>query len=124
MLSEDPSAQLVDVRTMAEWTYVGTPDLSALGKRALLVELQRFPEGDMNPKFSEQIAKALPNADAPVLFLCRSGARSAAAAAMMTARGYAKCFNVAAGFEGEADGTRHRGAVNGWKAADLPWVQS
>ena len=29
-----PGAQLIDVRTRAEWTYVGIPDLGAIGKRA------------------------------------------------------------------------------------------
>ena len=32
MLSDDGQAALVDVRTKAEWTYVGVPDLSGLGK--------------------------------------------------------------------------------------------
>ena len=124
MLSEDPAAVLVDVRTMAEWTYVGTPDLSSLGKRPVLVEWQRYPDFGLNPQFSEQLTKAVPDPQAPVLFLCRSGVRSAAAAAVMTARGYAQCFNVAAGFEGDADAGRHRGQTSGWKVAGLPWVQS
>jgi hypothetical protein len=42
----------------------------------------------------------------------------------MTAAGYANCFNVAAGFEGRRDEEGHRGKVEGWKAAHLPWVQS
>ena len=124
MLSEDSAAVLVDVRTMAEWTYVGMPDLSSLDKRPALVEWQRFPDFEVNPQFSEQVAKAAPDPKAPVLFLCRSGVRSAAAAAVMTARGYTRCFNVAAGFEGDADDERHRGEIEGWKAAGLPWVQS
>ena len=28
------------------------------------------------------------------------------------------------GFEGDKDGTGHRGTLGGWKAAGLPWVQS
>lgn len=124
LLTEDPKAVLVDVRTMAEWTYVGTPDLSPLGKRPLLIEWQTFPERSLNPGFVADVARAVPDKDVPILFLCRSGARSAAAAAMATARGYTRCYNVAEGFEGDPDEDRHRGASNGWKAAGLPWVQT
>ncbi len=124
LLVEDKNATLVDVRTMAEWTYVGTPDLSTIGKRPLLIEWQTFPDRDTNPDFIATIARAIPNTDIPVLFLCRSGARSAAAAAIATARGYTRCFNVDEGFEGDPDGKRHRGSANGWKAAGLPWVQT
>jgi rhodanese-related sulfurtransferase len=55
--------------------------------------------------------------------LCRSGARSRAAAMAMTAKGYNKCYNVAEGFEGNLDAEQHRGRVSGWKAAGLPWKQ-
>jgi hypothetical protein len=33
LLAANPMAQLVDVRTMAEWSFVGLPDLSALGRQ-------------------------------------------------------------------------------------------
>ena len=35
-LTSGPRSQLVDVRTRAEWTYVGIPDLAPIGKRAVL----------------------------------------------------------------------------------------
>jgi rhodanese-related sulfurtransferase len=41
----------------------------------------------------------------------------------MTAQGYARAFNLAGGFEGGLDPSRHRGRVDGWKAAGLPWMQ-
>ena len=82
----------------------------------------------VNPDFVAAADKALRGAgrgpDAPVYFICRSGARSASAAAAMTAAGYSNCFNVAGGFEGQRDEGGHRGTVDGWKAAGLPWVQS
>ena len=34
------------------------------------------------------------------------------------------CVNVAEGFEGDLDGERHRGNLNGWKARGLSWRQS
>jgi len=74
-----------------------------------------------NPRFGDQLAH-LPR-DAAILFLCRSGARSRAAAIAMTELGFARCYNIAGGFEGDLDGERHRG-VGGWKAAGLPWRQN
>lgn len=124
MLAEQPSVALVDVRTSAEWSYVGIADLSELGKEPLLIEWQVLPELSVNPRFGEQVSEALPDQDAPVIFICRSGARSAAAAAAMTDLGYSQCYNLMGGFEGDPDFDRHRGKMNGWKAAGLPWVQA
>ncbi|MDO8837448.1 MAG: rhodanese-like domain-containing protein [Parvibaculum sp.] len=126
MLGADPKATLVDVRTRAEWSFVGVPDLSGLGKEPMLLEWQVFPAMERNPRFADDLASALgPDMkDSPVFFLCRSGARSRAAAIALTAAGFGRCFNIAGGFEGDLDSTRHRGARNGWKAMGLPWAQS
>lgn len=127
ILSNEPGAALVDVRTTAEWTYVGLPDLSATKAPFLRIEWQTYPSNEINPAFvataDEALRRAGSSPDAPVFFLCRSGARSAAAAAAMTQAGYSRCYNVAGGFEGRRDESGHRGSVEGWKAADLPWVQ-
>jgi rhodanese-related sulfurtransferase len=126
-LQSDPKAQLIDVRTVAEWNFVGLPDLAKLGRRVHCVEWQSFPGGGQNPGFTAEAAQALAAAGAgkgdPVLLLCRSGARSRAAAIALTAAGYEKALNVAGGFEGDVDGEGHRGNLNGWKAAGLPWRQ-
>jgi rhodanese-related sulfurtransferase len=118
---------LVDVRTMAEWNFVGLPDLSSLGRRVHCVEWQSFPTMAVNPAFAAEAEAAVTAAGAdketPILFLCRSGARSRAAAVALAAQGFAKAFNVAGGFEGDPDEMRHRGNLNGWKAAKLPWRQ-
>ena len=37
-LKSDSRSVLIDVRTIAEWAYVGLPDLSSIGKRPVLVE--------------------------------------------------------------------------------------
>ena len=127
-LSKEKGAALVDVRTAAEWNYVGMPDLSSAGAPLLRVEWQMFPSGAINPAFVDTLDAALREAgsgrDAPIFFICRSGARSAAAAAAMTAAGYSRCYNLAGGFEGPRDAEGHRGTLEGWKAANLPWVQS
>ena len=123
ILESDPRAVLVDVRTQAEWAYVGVPDLSAIGRQPVFVQWALFPTMSVNPHFADQVSAAGLAPDAPVLFLCRSGVRSRAAAIAMTARGFAPCYNVATGFEGDHDARRHRGVVAGWKVAGLPWVQ-
>jgi rhodanese-related sulfurtransferase len=122
-LTADPNAQLVDVRTMAEWNFVGLPDLSGLGRRVHCVEWQSFPSGAPNPGFVAEAAGVLSDKAAPVLLLCRSGARSRAAAIALTRAGFGQAFNIAGGFEGDVDGQGHRGHRNGWKADGLPWRQ-
>ncbi|GAA2063073.1 rhodanese-like domain-containing protein [Williamsia deligens] len=123
LLSEDPDAVLVDVRTQAEWNYVGIPDLSSLGKRTVLVEWVGFPGGSRNPRFVEQLREAGVTDDTTVLFLCRSGQRSIGAAESATSDGVGRAYNIAEGFEGGLDADGHRGAA-GWKAQGLPWRQS
>ena len=123
-----PKSQLIDVRTRAEWTYVGLPDLGSIGKRPVLVEWQTFPDQAIDPRFAERLIGEL-NAlgvekDADLYFICRSGGRSLAAAQVMAELGYRACHNVAGGFEGPLDDDRHRGSVSGWKAVGLPWLQS
>ena len=117
----DPDVRLIDVRTQAEWAFVGTPDLAESG-RAAFAEWQTFPGGTPNPAFLDELARVAPPGSA-VFFLCRSGGRSASAARAATAAGYAHAYNVADGFEGPHDGDGHRGTVAGWKAEGLPWRQ-
>lgn len=128
LLAADPRAQLVDVRTMAEWSFVGLPDLSALGRQTHRIQWQDFPAMAINPGFAAEAATAVTAAGAapetPVLMLCRSGARSRAAAVALTGLGFSKAYNIAGGFEGDLDAERHRGRSNGWKAAGLPWRQN
>lgn len=118
-----PHAVLVDVRTQAEWNFVGVPNLSSVSKQPLFIEWQIFPTMELNASFVDMVIAAAPDKLAPLYFLCRSGARSKSAAVSMTQAGYVNCFNIAPGFEGPHDGEQHRGSVEGWKASDLPWVQ-
>ena len=126
-LKDDAASVLIDVRTRAEWAFVGLPDLSSIGKRAVLVEWQGFPDNQVNKAFVENVAEALATIgaqkDSQLFFICRSGGRSLNAARAMAAAGYSRCFNVADGFEGPLDPNRHRGTLGGWKAKGLPWVQ-
>ena len=123
-LAADSRAQLVDVRTLAEWNFVGLPDLSSLGRQVHCIEWQQVPSGARNPGFVAEATQVLGDKDAPVMLLCRSGGRSRAAAIALTEAGYSQAFNVGDGFEGDVDEQGHRGNRNGWKATNLPWRQS
>jgi len=123
MLEDNERAVLIDCRTAAEWRFVGVPDLAPIGKQVLLVEVQRYPDGAPNPDFVDDVKGLGVEPDQPLLFICRSGARSRNAAMMMTAAGFGPCYNVAEGFEGDKDGEGHRGRAGGWKLAGLPWRQ-
>jgi rhodanese-related sulfurtransferase len=122
-LQKDPQAQLVDVRTDAEWTYVGLTDLAAAGKQPVLIPWQIFPKMEVNTGFVEQLRQAGFTPEHHIYFLCRSGVRSLAAAQAAQAAGFPNVFNVADGFEGNPDGEGHRGRLAGWKASGLPWRQ-
>lgn len=127
-LRDDEDAILVDCRTIAEWTFVGIPDLSMLDKKPLFIEWQKFPSMEVNMLFTDILEEALGDSQAseatPIYFLCRSGARSQTAAIAVSALGYQQCYNICEGFEGDKDNNNHRGCVTGWKVAGLPWVQS
>ncbi len=120
----DGDAVLVDVRTRAEWSYVGIPDLSTVGQEVCRIEWVRFPDGTPNPGFLAELEETGVGRDAHVLFLCRSGVRSVAAAEAATAAGWSRAYNVLEGFEGPLDAAGHRGSAAGWKASGLPWRQS
>jgi rhodanese-related sulfurtransferase len=110
-------AKLVDVRTKPELAYVGKIPGS------LAVEWQTYPGGRENPEFLAELAAAVPK-DQPVMFLCRSGARSNAAAEAATRAGWKEAYNILEGFEGDKDANQHRNTVGGWRKAGLPWTQS
>ena len=121
MLADNPNAALIDVRTQAEWNFVGVPALESIGKDVRLVEWIGFPGGQPNPNFLAEATAGLDPAQ-PVLLLCRSGARSDAAARALDGKGFARTYNVVAGFEGALDYGGHR--YGGWKHEGLPWRQN
>ena len=117
LLQENPDTKLVDVRSQAEWSWVGRIP------GAVEIEWQSFPGMQANPNFLEQLSRKV-SKESPVMFICRSGVRSNQAAIAASESGYLNCFNILEGFEGEKDSSGHRGVQGGWKVAGLPWVQS
>lgn len=130
ILSTDNTARLIDVRTRAEWAFVGVPDVGEIAQQPLFIEWSQYPDMSQNPAFAAEVEEALGTENpGPLLFICRSGARSLRAAMAVTGH-YAQkgvttnCLNVAEGFEGDLDASGHRGGHNGWKARGLAWRQS
>lgn len=119
LLLADPSVKLVDVRTNAERDWVGRVDIPATQHAA--VQWNLYPGGTPNPDFLAQLAQVAQKDDV-ILFLCRGAVRSRHAAKLATENGYANCFDVLEGFEGEKDADGHRKNVNGWCKARLPWL--
>lgn len=123
LLSDNPGAALVDVRTDAEWRFVGVPDISGLGRDVVYVQWSGA-DGSRNERFVDELIEAgIKPGSGPVVFLCRSGNRSIGAAELATAAGIAPSYNVLDGFEGHLDDAGHRGG-SGWRAVGLPWTQS
>lgn len=117
MLQQTPAAKLVDVRTRAEWDWVGRIP------GAVEVELLTYPGSRPSQTFIADLERQV-GKDAPVLFICRSGGRSHNAALLASEAGYTECYNVLEGFEGDKDAAGHRNSRGGWRAAGLPWTQS
>jgi rhodanese-related sulfurtransferase len=125
MLSDNPQAVLVDVRTDAEWRFVGVPDLSSLGREVVYIEWNTT-DGTHNGNFAAELRDQIPPAagdeERPVVFLCRSGNRSIGAAEIATEVGITPAYNMLDGFEGHLNAQGHRGET-GWRATGLPWKQ-
>lgn len=122
LLNEVPGAKLVDVRTRPEWLYVGVPDLHSTSATLLQISWHIFPEMKTNEAFAEELRHATSQEDV-LIFVCRSGGRSLAAARAATAAGFSRSYSLRGGFEGPIDDQGHRGTVAGWKFAGLPWRQ-
>lgn len=115
-LFEAGDAVLVDVRSAEERKFVGhvPGTLHVAWMHGLKLARNRRFLGELALKTSK---------DQIVLFICRSGKRSAAAAEAATGAGYVNAFNVQEGFEGDLDERQQRGRSGGWRSWGLPWVQ-
>lgn len=118
LLQQSPAAKLVDVRTRAEWDWVGRIP------GAVEIELLTYPGNRPNAHFVQELERSVDmDKSDPLLFICRSGGRSHNAAMLAHEAGY-ETYNVLEGFEGDKDTSGHRNTKGGWRAAGLPWVQS
>jgi rhodanese-related sulfurtransferase len=115
MLTGDPKAVYVDVRTEAEFE-AGHP------RGALNVPVTSFDPAThrpmLNPDFVTVVSAHVPS-DATILVGCQSGVRSLRACALLAAAGFTAVANVRAGFGGAHD-QMGRIVEPGWADAGLP----
>lgn len=109
-------ALLIDVRTAEERKFVGHVPNTLHVAWATGTSMTR------NPRFARELETKFKK-DQIVLFLCRSGKRSAEAARAAAKAGFINAFNVLEGFEGEIDDKGQRGQLGGWRSHQLPWTQ-
>jgi len=114
VMQNDPSTVLIDVRTKAELELVGYIPF------AKSIEWAFYPGMTANAQFAEQLVDNV-DKSLTVIFICRTGGRSHNAALMAEQLGYKNAYNMAEGFEGEANELKQRTLINGWKHAGLPW---
>lgn len=115
-LAQRGAAVLVDVRSGEERKFVGQVPGTVHVAWATGTSLTR------NPRFVKEL-EAKVKKDQIVLFLCRSGKRSALAAEAAAKAGFEQAYNVLEGFEGELDERQQRGHNDGWRFHGLPWTQ-
>lgn len=123
LLASDPDAFLIDIRTQVEWSYVGVPDLSSIGRETVFVQWLLSQSMSENANFQTELMGQGVTPDKAAIFMCRTVNRSPKAARAMTVKGYQRCYYLRDGFEGSLDDNKHRGVRDGWKAAGLPWCQ-
>lgn len=116
-LQDNKDAVLIDVRTLEEWKTVGRPDLRGLNKTAHFISWLFLPDKSLNENFMIELEKTVLCKDVPILFMCKAGIRSEAAAKCAMDKGYTNCFNVIDGFEGSSS------VLKGWRRSLLPIVK-
>ena len=122
-LQNNPQALFVDVRSKAEYKYVGFPENS------ILIPWIDDPDWEPNPEvFSDLVMQELGGREnllnTEIILICRSGFRSNEALKCLENKGFTQVSHVASGFEGELDENDHRGNLNGWRHDGMPWSQS
>ena len=122
-LQSNSQALFVDVRSKAEYKYVGYPENS------ILIPWIDDPDWQPNPEaFSDLVMQELDGREnllnTEIILICRSGFRSNEALKCLENKGFTQVSHVASGFEGDLDENEHRGNLNGWRHDGMPWSQS
>ena len=122
-LQNNPQALFVDVRSKAEYKYVGFPENS------ILIPWIDDPDWEPNPvAFSDSVMQELDGREnllnTEIILICRSGYRSNEALKCLENKGFTQVSHIASGFEGDLDENDHRGNLNGWRHDGMPWSQS
>jgi rhodanese-related sulfurtransferase len=118
MVKADPSNTfIVDVRTKAEYEFVGHPDLS---NGVPNIPLSFYPTWEFNKDFVKKVEGRYTK-DSTIITICRSGKRAQKAAQILLEAGFKNVLYMTDSFEGSKDKNGHR-TVNGWKVNGLPYT--
>jgi rhodanese-related sulfurtransferase len=149
MLNTVPNTYLIDVRTRAEYQFIGHPPMAHLFPYFFLTDqLVKKGEGweyqlaNNSKSFVEEIGKRFQKSN-NLLIICRDGTRSILAAKELIKVGFKNVYNVKDGFEGPPfpfyeDQNRHKfyrqlakrnkipplnhRGFYGWQWWGLPWT--
>ena len=125
-LKKHNNVLFVDVRTPAEVEYVGYSYLIDYNIPIHFVNFKkwnkkksRFSDTPKNKNFDADVAKALKakglSKKDTIIFICRSGSRSAYVAKKLFKKGYKSVYTVVDGFEGGKSKDHKQRTVSGWK---------
>lgn len=130
-IEADPGIVFIDVRDPIEIYFIG----HAEGIDAIVPVATATLEYDAkrqgykmvgNPNFVAEVGKVMAREgkgkDDPLIIMCRSGHRSAAAVRILIEAGYTNVWNMVEGFEGDKDKETGARSKNGWRNAGLPWT--
>ncbi|KAK1322498.1 hypothetical protein QJS10_CPA03g00200 [Acorus calamus] len=108
-ISEDPEAQLLDIREGKEFKESGSPDIRGLKKKAVLIAYR----GDDKVGFLKKLELKFKDPGSTTLFIIdKFDGNSELVAELVTANGFKAAFAIKDGTEG----------ARGWKNSGLPWL--
>jgi len=108
---------IIDVRTQAEYEFVGHPDLP---NGVPNIPVRFYPGWAFNERFVDDVAARFTR-DKTIITMCRSGVRAKKAAQLLLEAGFKQVYYMTDSFEGAKDAQGHR-TVNGWKVNGLPYT--
>lgn len=125
LISNDPRALLIDVRSNMEFLFIGHP------VDAISIPWIDEPDWVVNPNFAADVRKLILGGlehdsgghNVPIFLICRSGKRSLEAGKLLLSQGFHDVYTIENGFEGELDENHHRSTLAGWRFDNLPWGQ-
>jgi rhodanese-related sulfurtransferase len=109
---------LIDVRSIAEYVFIGHPEMAY--NIPLMFWSEKQQKLILNENFLTNIESRFKRDDI-LIFICRSGGRSLKTATMAKQSGFINVFSVKEGFEGQKDKKGYR-SINGWKNSELPYT--
>ncbi|KAF5744414.1 hypothetical protein HS088_TW08G01019 [Tripterygium wilfordii] len=108
-LSDEGSAQLLDIRAPAEFRQVGSPDIRGLGKKPVSIAYK----GEDKPGFLKKLSLKFKEPENTTLFILdKFDGNSELVAELVTLNGFKAAYAIKDGAEGP----------RGWMSSGLPWI--